>query len=148
MKRNTRRKFVRDCVALGTVAWGLPWSVLAAPQSTGEISFRMFAALIHSRFGVRDGRGKFQAIELVDARQIASAGEPLSAGSIAEQFSLLFRGTSAEALPQDTYLFHHPQLGRFDMFIVPVGRGDGPHVHFEAVFHRLSPAMPQPTAHS
>ena len=51
-------------------------------------------------------------------------------------FSLLFRGPSGPALAQQIYAFEHDRLGRFDLFIVPVGQ-DAQGLAYEAVFNRL-----------
>jgi hypothetical protein len=57
-----------------------------------------------------------------------------------ESFSLLFHGAQTQPLQQGTYPFEHPQLGRFELFIVPVAAENGM-IHYQAVFNRrLSPA--------
>lgn len=38
-----------------------------------------------------------------------------------EQFSLVFRETAGKSVPQGTYRFKHPQLGQFNLFVVPTG---------------------------
>jgi Domain of unknown function (DUF6916) len=48
-------------------------------------------------------------------------------------FSLIFRGPRDPILPQQTYPIAHPELGRFDLFVVPVGR-DRAGTRYEAVF--------------
>lgn len=40
-----------------------------------------------------------------------------------ETFSLIFEAKRGEPLPQGTYSLEHPSLGRFSLFLVPVGRG-------------------------
>lgn len=48
-------------------------------------------------------------------------------------FSLLFRGPLEIVLPQRTYSLEHPQMGKLDIFLVPVARKhDG--MEYEAVF--------------
>ena len=56
-----------------------------------------------------------------------------------EKFSLLFRGDAIRPLGQNTYAFEHARIGRFEMFIVPIGREDQGQCHYEAVFHRSPP---------
>jgi len=123
----SRRKFIRGCSALAASAAIVPASV-AAPLSWGkvslaEIGFEAFAALVNSRWVLRKQNQEPQSLELVEA-----AGD-------GKKFSLLFRGDAARSLLQDTYAFEHPRIGRFEMFIVPVGRADGSRCHYEAVFN-------------
>ena len=47
-------------------------------------------------------------------------------------FMLLFLGTLPKPLPQDTYTFEHPGLGKFSLLIVPNG-----HETYTAVINRL-----------
>jgi hypothetical protein len=46
-----------------------------------------------------------------------------------EPFRLLFRGPSLPILPQRIYAIEHAQLGRLEVFIVPVAPGE-----YEAIF--------------
>ena len=46
-----------------------------------------------------------------------------------EPFRLLFRGPSRPILPQRTYALEHAELGRLEIFIVPIGPGQ-----YEAIF--------------
>ena len=48
-------------------------------------------------------------------------------------FSLVFLEASGDVLPQQIYPFDHDELGRFEIFIVPIGR-DADGVRYEAVF--------------
>jgi hypothetical protein len=48
-------------------------------------------------------------------------------------FSLLFLGPPVTVYPQRTYKLDHPQLGSFELFLVPVG-ADTEGVRYEAVF--------------
>jgi hypothetical protein len=49
------------------------------------------------------------------------------------QFSLLFYGPLSPAWPQRTYEMSHPDLGTFDLFLVPLGP-EGAAMRYEAVF--------------
>jgi hypothetical protein len=53
-----------------------------------------------------------------------------------ENFSLLFHGAQSQPLGQGTYSFEHPQIGSFDLFIVPIAAENG-QLHYQAVFNRL-----------
>ena len=94
-------------------------------MTAGELGFLTFAAELNSRFVTRSGPS--QSLELIEATRSDSTGQ---------QFSLLFRGDAIQPLDQNTYSFQHPRLGRFEMFIVPIGRPAGTHCYYEAVFNR------------
>lgn len=64
------------------------------------------------------------------------AHDPGKPSTAVEQFSLLFHGPDHPLLSQGTYQFEHPQMGAFEMFIVPIGREPG-RLIYEAVFSRL-----------
>jgi hypothetical protein len=75
-------------------------------------------------------------VRLSHAAHLASESSKAAVPKI-ENFSLIFRGPGNCPLPQKTYRFEHPQLGYFDLFIVPTGRrADG--WDYEAVFNRLA----------
>jgi hypothetical protein len=65
------------------------------------------------------------------SQTIAQPGRGAPAATPA--FSLIFRGSSAPALVQDTYRVEHSQLGAFPLFIVPVGPGQGSDC-YQAIF--------------
>ena len=48
-------------------------------------------------------------------------------------FSIVFRQSSGDLLPQATYRVEHSGLGTFDLFLVPIGP-DGEGMRYEAVF--------------
>ena len=54
-----------------------------------------------------------------------------------ESFTLLFRSMNETLLPQKTWKLEHDTLGAIELFLVPVGRPDGPWHFYEAVFNRL-----------
>lgn len=52
---------------------------------------------------------------------------------VREPFSLLFEGPPDPFLPQRMYSLDHAQLGRFELFLVPVGQ-HGTNFRYEAIF--------------
>ena len=60
---------------------------------------------------------------------------PLAAANTSS-FSLVFLGDATPGLQQGIHTFSHPALGRFDLFIVPLGpsRADA-RMQYEAVFN-------------
>lgn len=55
-----------------------------------------------------------------------------------ECFTLLFRGGGGSALRQSTYSVDHPSLGKFPLFLVPVGPDDNGAQGYLATINRLS----------
>lgn len=121
----SRRRFICSCSAIAVSAASAPTlAILRRDVSLVKPGFNTFAALLNSPFVAAS-----QSLELVE---VAGAREA---------FAVLFRGDSTKPLPQDTYRFEHGRIGRFDLFIVPVGRSDQGHCYYEAVFNRT----PTPT---
>lgn len=104
-----------------------------------------FAPLVGSSFTVssgeqgdagRAGDGQPQAtleLELIEANGVAGARSE-EANATRTPFSLLFLCRSAGPLADATYRVAHPQLGDFELFIVPVAQ-DGDGVRYEAIFN-------------
>lgn len=51
-----------------------------------------------------------------------------------EMFSIFFRGSSEKQLLQGLYQIEHTQLGKFDLFLVPVEQNENDMI-YEAVFN-------------
>lgn len=51
-------------------------------------------------------------------------------------YSLLFHGAPDRYLPQQIYPVEHPQLGQFDLFLVPIEQ-DATGFVYQAVFNQL-----------
>lgn len=62
---------------------------------------------------------------------------PLSTSAeIIQNFSIQFEGLSEVFLPQKIYTFEHVSLGRFDLFIVPIGKDkSSQRMRYEAIFN-------------
>ncbi len=52
------------------------------------------------------------------------------------QFSLIFHGAAETGIGDGIYLFRHPILGSFDLFIVPIGSPDSRRRVYQACFSR------------
>ena len=55
-----------------------------------------------------------------------------------ERFSVVFAGPSDVFLPQNTYHFTHPDMGEFDVFLVPIAP-DANEFRYEAVYNYYRP---------
>lgn len=87
----------------------------------------------------------FQLIEVADLKRDSIAksaqykihDEKFKEKVREESFTLAFRVATEIELHQTTYRLNHDTLGRIELFLVPVGKKDGPWQLFEAVFNRL-----------
>jgi hypothetical protein len=121
---------------------------MAAPRrwravSLADVDFKTIAVLVNSRFVTRDPNGDSHSLELIQAES-ASGGDGVARAEGSESFSLLFRGDATRPLDQNTYSFVHERIGRFEMFIVPIGRECDAQCQYEAVFNRPPPESRQP----
>lgn len=91
-----------------------------------------FTALKRTTFAVVLEADRKVNLELTTVSEIRRSRE-------FESFSLQFNGPTEAPLAQQTFRFTHPQLGWFDLFIVPVGAERGAR-QYEAVFNRKIPA--------
>jgi hypothetical protein len=63
--------------------------------------------------------------------EISRVGQAIRQGGA---FTLLFVAQDTRRLPQAIYPVSHPQLGRLDIFLVPIGPVPGGGTGYEAVF--------------
>jgi len=117
-------------------------------MSLDQLGFEAFAPLVKTKWLVEPGTAGALELELaaVTPRRLISSG---GAGGVTyEQFALELLGPNDRLLPQRIYWFEAPALGRFELFIVPVGR-DAQGIRYEAAFNRPVPAQwPPPAADS
>ncbi len=133
----TRRKFLRDC-SIAAAASFTPAVVLAKPPmgrgiAANRFSLELFAGELDTVFRVLIGSASVRLALVEATRSPAAAPEAEDARN--ERFSLLFRGSVGEALPQDTHLLDHPRIGRMAMFLVPIGSLEASHRYYEAIFN-------------
>jgi hypothetical protein len=82
-----------------------------------------FKPLLHERFALVDGDSRVD-LELVEVTESAAPGAERRT-----QFSIVFSGPADPILPQAIYRLEHPELGAFELFLVPIAAGS-----YEAVF--------------
>jgi len=103
-----------------------------------QLKLETFVPLVGSRFRVyKDATGSIE-LQLAEATEFSGHGNQPAPGTglIQESFSVIFDGPDSRFLPQGMYVFEHEGLGRFELFIVPVGRKPGS-FQYQAVFNRL-----------
>ena len=101
-----------------------------------QLRFEAFAGLLKTKFRVWLDAQQALELELTEITppRITSTGGTKSPKY--ENFALMFRGPADRPLAQRIYLFESAQLGRFELFIVPVSR-DPNGAQYEATFNRL-----------
>ena len=136
----SRRRFLALGPVLAATAASGPQSIVQeilprAPRAEShELTRSTFAPHLSSEFTVHVG-----SLRRVEARLVEVADLPQPGASAADRegrFVLRVTAARAEAFGQDTYDVQHPRLGRFALFLVPVGES-GDVRHYEAVFNRL-----------
>jgi hypothetical protein len=88
-----------------------------------------FAEQLNTKFYIHLTPEKTAETELVEVRE-------LKTGPRQEVFSILFLAPPDFPIEQRMYVLEHPQLGAFELFLVPVGKDDQG-IKCEAVFNRL-----------
>jgi hypothetical protein len=140
---STRRRFLRDS-SLAAAAALVPTGALAElirsrTLSLDQVHFAAFAANVGTTFWVLQDQAPATGLELAQAQASpppANAIQAAAPDAWNEKFSLLFRGLPSQPLEQDTYLFEHGNIGRFAMFIVPIGSPDAGYPIYQAIFNR------------
>ena len=122
-------------VGLLVASSALPlWQGLGGKVAAGvELTQGAFARVVGTAFRVDVANGQAATIQLLAVHPLPV---PLGRAPTGEGFGLIFTGRLSERFGQGTYTVDHPTLGRFAMFLVPIGPA-GPDQRYEAVFNRL-----------
>lgn len=137
----SRRAFLKECSTLVVGAATVPLAAVDSPLSLHEVTleqipFGAFASQVNSIFQTVAEAGSSVPLKLIAAPPRRTQGLLLAPDARNEKFSLLFHGPRDQELKSAVHLFEHSPIGRFTMFIMPVGPGDQEHVCYEAVFIR------------
>ena len=139
----SRRDFIKKST-LVALASGLPLSLVTdvagrearRPVETGPgLTKAAFDSQLNTQFRFNDGNSKV----LVKLINVSDLPHRKAARPGKEGFSLIFRGSQANALKQNTYLIEHEKLGAFSFLIVPVPGGNKGAICYEAVINCLYP---------
>jgi hypothetical protein len=104
-----------------------------------QLSLEAFLPCLKTRFRVILDPVSFVELELQEAKALSLPGQvqsPVKAPGH-ESFSLILLGPDSRFLPQRTYAFEHDQIGRFEMFIVPIAQKPG-FFEYQVIFNRLA----------
>jgi hypothetical protein len=101
------------------------WKGAALPDRVGfpvleSFTVETFRPRLHERFVLA---GELD-VELADMRELGAA-----AGDRRTPFSLVFKGPETPFVPQGIHKLEHPEMGAFELFLVPIGPG-----RYEAIF--------------
>jgi hypothetical protein len=142
--RTGRRRFLLDCSVLAASAVLAPLTAWASSRALRQVSLSAlsqaaFAEQLHTVFLVRLTDGRVVELEL---KKVESSLPDTSPGRRFpgvrwESFSLVFGGAQDAFLPQETYEFEHAALGRFSLFIVPIGVPEDNEQRYQAIFTQL-----------
>lgn len=90
-----------------------------------------FSQHLNTKFRVKVDAPQPVELELVEVKGYHNKPEEQQG---MERFSVFFSGPADVQLPQKTYPLAHEKMGEFDIFLVPIGRGEGG-LRYEAVFN-------------
>lgn len=96
-----------------------------------HLNLATFTENLQTKFQASAEDGPAVELEMIRA---TDTGTNMEAGQ--EQFSIVFRGPGDVFLNQRTYRMEHPQMGVFDLFLVPIKR-DQDGFYYEACFARM-----------
>lgn len=116
-----------------------PATKALAPDKTDILGYynkSTFAPYVNTEFSVRLDATRVSKITLVEVKDYASASNQEATGE--ECFSLFFTAPSSRSFAQNTYEVEHAALGKFSLFLVPVGMRSGGKQKFEAAFNRCN----------
>jgi hypothetical protein len=106
------------------------------------LSRQAFEPYVMERFAISlDGKslGELTLIEISELTASASGVKPPKTKVVAQAltgFKLRFQGSDG-VLPQGTYTFSQPALGKFPLFLVPAGPGIDPQT-YTAIINKLA----------
>jgi hypothetical protein len=103
-----------------------------------QLTLENFSLWQKTKFRVPLDPANTVELELSEVNTLLNPGSARAAANqpAQESFSLIFHGPKDHFLPQRMYTFEHDRIGRFELFIVPIGQKSGL-FHYQAVFNRL-----------
>jgi hypothetical protein len=135
-----KAQFANSQEAVGSRRPQTPPAITASSADQADIlsyyNQSTFAPYVNTEFRVRVDELKVRKITLVEVKGYAGASRPETAGE--ECFSLFFTAPSSSSFKQNTYEVEHAALGKFSLFLVPVGMRSGGKQYFEAAFNRCN----------
>ena len=153
MRAMKRREFLIEACRFGKIgAFGLaaarwPGAARAADSAYGtaprigghgimlkEVTVSVFEECVGNTFRIHADAGISVDAELIEATALGSRSGSSGVVAPRDAFSIVFRGPVEPVLPQKIYTLEHAKLGRFELFLVPIGPDAGG-MCYEAVFN-------------
>ena len=97
---------------------------------TSELAQAMFDPLVGATFHIVTGDHQTVSVELIESTALTPQTTRDDLPIRADPFSLVFKGDRDMTMAQQIYEVRHPDLGSFELFLVPIGFGE-----YEAVFN-------------
>lgn len=123
----TRRRLVQAGAAGAATVWlgklGRLGGVAAAADDSPPLRRSTYLGLSSPSFAVTSSTGA-SSLELLGVEDLPAAGAVPSLRGNDDAFLLRFGGPQG-ALGQDIHQLSHPEIGNFQLFLVPSGRGAG-----------------------
>jgi len=101
-----------------------------------QLTFARFSEVLNTPFQVRLDPTRTLELRLVEASALRPPLQGGAGGQKFESFSIVFEGPEDPMLPQATYCLEHEQMGRFDLFMVPIGK-EKQFIRYQALFNRI-----------
>jgi hypothetical protein len=93
------------------------------------LTFQVFTENLNTKFHIPVNESQRVELELAEVSELKQTPRN-------EEFAIVFRGPKEAFLGQGMRSLEHDQLGKFDLFIVPI-REDDKGYYYEAVFNRF-----------
>jgi hypothetical protein len=136
----TRRGLLQagGVAGFAALAGGRPWAPASASAATrpSPLARSTYTGITGTAFQVGT-----QTLELVGVADLPSAATDRKLAGSEDAFSLLFTGPAGNPLKQGVQAFSHPQVGNFELFIVPVEMTTGLQ-RYEVVVNSWAPPKP------
>jgi hypothetical protein len=135
----TRRKFIQSSAAaalaatLGHAAGGTSVARGLALDPLTYLKREHFEPFIDAAFIIRNDAGRTATVRLREAFDLKESINE-KRGFVGDSFRLGFNASRKADLGQGTYHFDHENLGRFSLFLAPIG-GSG--IRYEAIINRI-----------
>jgi hypothetical protein len=103
-----------------------------------QLTLENFSLWQKTKFRVPLDPANTVELELTEVNTLLNPGttQAVINQPVQESFSLIFHGPKDRFLPQRLYAFENDRIGRFELFIVPIGQNAGL-IQYQAVFNRL-----------
>lgn len=96
-----------------------------------QLTHEQFEKLHGKDFRLEVDESSSLELSLAEVRPLQESAR----GGERQPFSLTFRGPAEPALPQQIYPIEHPDVGRLEIFLVPIGPDpETKNMQYEAVF--------------